>query len=91
MTPKEYAESIVKSTGLHSATADEMKLIIQLAYSDGMKADRWVNVSDRLPENYKEVLCSEGNRYYVGSQYSGAWADDRSVLCNPTRWQELPI
>lgn len=56
--------------------------------------NRWIPVSERLPENCKRVLVRMSNFYTVVASYfngSDDWKNDCGEYCsNVTHWQPLP-
>lgn len=64
-------------------------------YSDGLKADKWIPVTDRLPDLHTFVLVYDGwdmmVAWYVGE---GKWYSN-DLCCDPFHtpilaWQPLP-
>ena len=53
--------------------------------------DRWIPVTERLPDNNHPVLCYMG-REYVAHWYARdrCWYDTVGLLRNPSHWQPLP-
>lgn len=63
-------------------------------YRDGLNADRWVSVEDRLPEKNTEVLCyykfePDGPNVICENTYygDGRWLSDRDRV---SHWMPLP-
>lgn len=56
--------------------------------------DGWINVSDRLPNSYKDVIvCSETREVYCGwyAPVSRIWHNmDGAEIESVTHWRELP-
>lgn len=63
-------------------------------YDDGLHADKWVSVDDRLPDKHTRVLCyfkyePESSDVICENTYfsGGFWLSDGSKV---THWQPLP-
>lgn len=57
------------------------------------KVDRWIPVSERLPENGKEVLIYINYVPYLATYEDGEWATEDFVIdpeYEPIAWFELP-
>ena len=52
----------------------------------------WVSVKERLPEQYKKVLVSNGEYTWVSSYLDiiGLFYEFRPFACQPTHWMSLP-
>ena len=66
-------------------------------YQDGLNADKWIPCSERLPEEYKFVLCTEkGTReLYIGwvmdvEDVGNRWFDSEGFSMDVVAWQPLP-
>ncbi len=63
-------------------------------YSDGLNADKWISVNDRLPENCIEVLVYDTDCGIVIGWYDKEIGDFAADFISPldavTHWQPLP-
>lgn len=52
----------------------------------------WINVNDKLPPTYEDVLCyADGHSFYVDFICSdGMWCDDEVRNNKITHWMPLP-
>jgi len=83
---KEYAEAYEEGA---------IKYAVERAYERGahdQKAidEKWISVSDKIPEEDKSVLVRDGKIVCIGWIHKGYWYCNYMPNTNISHWKELP-
>ena len=61
----------------------------QKGYEDGLKADKWIPCSERLPKEGKYLICDNVGNVYESTFFNNRWLIF-SVSDEVIAWMELP-